>query len=222
MDKVPPGSPNVNNWKDEFFVLRTFLTDSGPASRVVEFGFAHFRRRSLAWCGSSLLRRPTGVDFSEPWVSTRLDSFGVKVEDLQVAPPFEDVLRDHLSAVSCPVWVGYHIRSDFKALARERSIAEDRLGRSLSSLVPRPSIQVQVSDLAGKLHPLIGQSLYDMCSRYEVDLETVTQGMAVATGEVLVAMMDRLPDKPSALRQYLAQAEAESKRVKARYGARRW
>jgi len=221
MHTIASGSPNVK-WKDEFFVVRTTAADAGPTARVLEVAFALFRRGRVTWSSSTLLRRPSGVDFEASWVQYQLVRMGITPEQLDAAPEFETVLEQNLSGVTTPVWVGQFLDAEFRALARERAIAESRLGRSLAHLVPTPRLHVSVGALASVVHPLLSRDLKGMCKRYNVEHGRTTLELAIATGQVLVGMMDRLPDGMREMADFVDTSRTEARRVKARHGWRRW
>ena len=217
MDKLASGSANVK-WKNEFFVVRTLLSDSGPTARVLEIATAHFREGELAWADSTCLKRPAGIDFNAPWVEHRLQCAQVTLQMLDEAPSFDWVLEENLSLITSPVWVGYDQDSELKALARERVIVEEQLGSSLRHLVPVAQLHVSVSNLAAVLHPLLGRDLFSMCNKHNVQKGSRTIEKCIATGEVLCKMMDLLPNRLDSMRSYVGVARDEASRPRGRSG----
>ncbi len=214
MQKIARGTHGVN-WKDEIFVLSTLRTDAGPTARVVEIGFALFRKCEISWAHSTLLAAPSNVDLEKPWVAHRLAKAGVDQRDLAGAPEFAHVLKSTLSGISTPVWAAHVLDADLAGLALERTVAEEKLG-SLADLVPCPPIRINISHLAAIMHPLLSRSLHEMGRRYSVRLGRTTMERTVAAGRVLCKMLDRLPDDPDRLLTMLRQARAEYHRPRGR------
>lgn len=198
------GSPR--NWKQNFVAIRVHRSDAGPSSRVLAIGVVGFRSGQAAWHSRQLVRAPDSVDLTQPWVLGPLQRAQIDPKDLAAAPLFEDVLRGLLAGLQAP-WVCHYLEHELQALARERAIAEERLGRSLASQVPRPDLLISTQQLARRFHPVVGDGLPQVCKHYRLPAPTgEIMQHAELTGRVLLCMMSKLPDSVEQMRTVVEKA----------------
>lgn len=150
-----------------------------------------------------------------------MDACGATVSDLEAAPAFEQVLDELLSGVMCPVWVGLNLSLEYSALSRERVAAEQRTGRCLREFVPTPRLNVSVRGLASLLYPADTWDLQRLCRRHKIQMgnaKSKTLQLAEATGRVLLAMTDKLPNDEDAMRRKIEAGNARASAPRGRTG----
>jgi len=212
VDKVGQISASRNRWKDRFVALDAFVVrDREATPRLVEIAWSTFDGCDTFHTESSLVQ-PDTLDCESDYTELLLASRRITPQDLRDAPTFETVLRERLSKIDTPTWVGHWLDGILSCLAHERTVAERTAG-SLREFVPRPTLLVCTQNYERVRHPIVSSALKRVSRRYNIHYQGgTTVDRAVTCGRVLCAIMHELPDDADEMAAKMREMRGEASR----------
>jgi len=201
----------MKTWLDSFIAVDVETTGMLDGARIVEVGFAWFEDRRLARKFSTLVN-PGDIDYTAPDVSEAMKLNGIRPEELQGAPTFDQLLRNFFPKFGREPWAGHNLMFDLRMFTQEKTRLARRTGLNWDAFVPRPRLKLDTMLLAHWLDKTLPHyNLKAVAEAYGVTMDGHHRSMpdAKACGETLIAMSDHLPLDDEAITQIHEQAREQ-------------
>ena len=183
------------NWKEDFTVFDTETTGLGDEARILEIGLVRFVSRKVAM-RLQFRVDPGPINWDDPQVQRAVEVNGIRKLDVQGLPTFAHIHIMLAQLLHLKVWVAHNMPFDQRML--EQSWPTESL--------PAPLLKVDTMICDFAVRPS-GNSrrLKSLCESWGVENENPHAGLAdaEATGQVLIRLMDKLPDKAYKMQEFM-------------------
>jgi len=190
-------------WKDKYVVVDTETSGLGTDARILEIAIASFEKGEITSSWSTMLY-PLGLDFNDPNVKAALSVNGFTPDSLGDTR-FREVAFEVYGRLNKETVVGHNLEFDLRMIAQEWT----RLLPPAAEKLPVPNLEVctLLSDFSLR-SGFLKRNLAATCFRWKVELGKAHRAMAdaIATGKLLHAMLNELPDDEVELRELLGLA----------------
>jgi len=199
-------------WKDEFVVLDTETTGFSGQARVIEIGILHVVQGQTALKFAALVN-PGEIDWEDPEVRGALEVSKISKAMLEKIPGMGKYGAILGGLLQQRTWVGHNIEFDERMLRQSWPETVSLLPCS-TSLYPFPgpirTLDTLLLDFI--LRPgKVSRKLASVCMAWGVSLkgEHRAMGDAMATRDILLKMLPKLPDDDLELHEMLVKAKGE-------------
>ena len=190
------------DWKkDSILAFDTETTGTGQDAKIVEISFVHFLDGKIKREESFLLW-PEGVDWQADYVRDALRVNGLTQAELRGKPTFKELFTQLMDIMAeAPTWVAHNALFDLRMIKQERVRLQDP---GTDKFVPRPELVLDALALdfmvdRGKKK----RNLEATAKRYGIEQHGAHRALddAMVCGEILFAMMPKLPEDIGELRE---------------------